>query len=238
VNLLEAVDLEVRYAHATGLEPTTFALAAGEGVGLIGRNGAGKSTLLRALAGVEPAARGAVTLRGRACHHGHHRLEVGYVPQRALARWDLPVSCREIVSTGLLSRGALVARRDRPERVQRALVSVGAQEYADRPVGHLSGGQAQRVLLARALVAEPDLLLLDEPFTGLDIEATERLVDLLSALLNQGITLVCAMHEVELVRRLLPRTMALLDGRVIEDGPTNEVLSPASLVRLFVPGAA
>jgi ABC-type Mn2+/Zn2+ transport system ATPase subunit len=235
---LEVSDLVCRRAGRLVIGGLSFGLRPGEALILRGPNGAGKSTLLRALAGVEPAARGEITLRGRACHHGHHRLEVGYVPQRSLARWDLPVSSREIVSTGLLSRGTAVARRDRPERVHQALLSVGAQEYADRPVGHLSGGQAQRVLLARALVAEPDLLLLDEPFTGLDIEATERLVEVLSGLLDQGITLVCAMHELDLVRRFLPRTMAMLDGQVVQDGPTSQVLAPATLVRLFVPGAA
>jgi ABC-type Mn2+/Zn2+ transport system ATPase subunit len=195
--ILEARGVTVRYGRRTAIENVDFALAAGDLVALVGRNGAGKSTLLRALAGFTSHA-GTVVRTAPACHHHRGEVRVAFVPQRAAPRWDLPISVRQVVTTGRLNRRRWWRRPDAADRcaVDAALTRLDLHALADRPVSALSGGQAQRLLLARALAQDPDVVLLDEPCDGLDTASVTALIAALTRLAGDGIAVCCALHEI------------------------------------------
>lgn len=231
--LLQTVDISVDYGRRPALLDVSLRLDAGEAVALVGLNGSGKSTLLRVLAGLQ-AARGQVILQRPHCHHQPRSAPVAHVAQRNTARWDLPVSVLDAVLTGrhrFRRRGRRYAASDRIA-AGAALDQLGIADLARRPVGQLSGGQAQRVMLARALAQEPQVLLLDEPLTGLDAPAAASLVETLLDLRGAGLAVLCALHELDVAREAFPRTVALAHGRVVGDGASAEVLSSLGLHRL------
>jgi manganese/iron transport system ATP-binding protein len=187
----QAVDLGGRRA----LEDVDLAVRAGELVGLIGPNGAGKTTLLRAVLGLLTPASGTIGLEGRPA--ARDRCGVGYVPQRHEFAWDFPLPVHKAVMTGRTHRIGWLRRpgRDDREAVAEVLERVAMTALRDRPIGELSGGQRQRVLVARALAVRPRLLLLDEPFTGLDVPTRELLTDLLAGLRAEGKALLMTTHD-------------------------------------------
>ncbi|MCW6004445.1 metal ABC transporter ATP-binding protein [Micromonospora sp. CPCC 205371] len=237
--ILRCQRLTVRYGPTVAVEAVDLALTAGEMVALVGRNGAGKSTLLRALAGLT-GHEGTVVRDPRACQHPRGEVRVAYVPQRATPRWDMPISVRRAVTAGRLPPGRRWRRAARTDgRVGGgALARLDLTELAARPVGALSGGQAQRLLLARALAQEPDVLLLDEPCDGLDVASVAALVGTLRQLADAGMAVCCAMHELRLARGACNRVIAI-DRSVLADGPADQVLSPGGVAALFgLAGAA
>jgi ABC-type Mn2+/Zn2+ transport system ATPase subunit len=222
--VVEVRGLGVRYGRVHALDDVDLDLTTGEAVALLGPNGGGKSTLLRALAGLTPA-RGEVVLHAPPCHHDRG-VTLAYVAQRSTARWDFPVTVRDAVLAGRLpSRPRLrpYSTRDRAAAAA-ALDRLDLTGLTRRPVRTLSGGQAQRLLLARALAQDADVLLLDEPFAGLDADTTARLAGLLGELADEGRTVLCALHEHDLARAVFPRAVALA-GRVHARGPTADVLA-------------
>jgi len=223
----------VRYGHRAALHPTDLDIAVGQSVAIVGHNGSGKSSLLRALCGLEPAARGEVILHAQACHHRRSDVEIAYVPQRSDARWDLSFAVGDVVAAG--RRRPWWRRPGRADRaaVADALASVGLGDLAARPVTELSGGQAQRVLLARALIQRPDVMIMDEPFTGLDPSTVDTVVDLLTRLVDDGTSVCCALHELDIARAAFSRTVALADGTVVADGDTETVLGAVGVERIF-----
>lgn len=235
VPLIQTRELTVNYGRRCALRPTNLVLGQAESVAVVGRNGSGKSSLLRALCGAEPGARGEVILNAQGCHPRRTTVEIAYVAQRAQARWDLPFSIADVVLAGR-SRRAWWRRPDRADRdaVDAALATVGLADLGGRPVCELSGGQAQRVLLARALVQEPDLLVLDEPLTGLDLETAEAVTNLVGRFVADGKSVCCALHEIDVARTTFTRTVALLDGAVVADGATADVLDADGLERIFI----
>jgi len=188
----------------------------GEVVALLGANGSGKSTLVRAALGVVPVSRGEVHLFDSPLSAAPwHR--VGYVPQRVPAVSGVPTTACEVVRAGLLS-----GRRLRPGTKAQALAALdamGMAHLARRPVQEMSGGQQQRVLIARALVREPDLLVLDEPTTGIDLGTIETFVATIDRMRRAGTAVVVVLHETEAFAALLDRAVVLRHGRVVHDGP-------------------
>ena len=209
-------DLAVGYGGAPVIESVTFAVAPGERIGLLGPNGGGKSTLFRALLGDLVPVRGALDVP----------VSVATVPQTERSRLDYPVSALDVALMGTLSRLPWWRRPGRRERRQAlvALDTVGLADLASRTFGELSGGQRQRVLVARALVQDARLLLLDEPFSGLDATAADRLLDLLDALAAEGRGIVVATHDVEQVQRW--DLVLCLNHDQVAFGPPATTLTP------------
>lgn len=216
--VLELDRVTFGYGRAPLLRQATFSVARGEFVAVIGANGSGKTTLMRLGLGLLRPAEGEVRLFGTplARFHDWHRL--GYVPQRASLDAAIPVSVEEVVRSGLAARLGLLRR---PTAAQRRrldhvidLLGIGALRGA--PMGRLSGGQQQRALIARALVTSPDVLVLDEPTTGVDAEAREVLRQTLDHLVaTEGVAVVYVSHDPEGFAGLAHRVVEVRDGQVV-----------------------
>ena len=191
----------------------------GEVVALLGANGSGKSTLVRALLGIVPRTAGEVQLLGGSLGNGVPWERVGYVPQRLPVGGGVPATALEVVMSGLVHGRTLRPPRDARKRAQAALDQVGMARHARRSVLQMSGGQQQRVLIARALVREPDLLVLDEPTSGIDLPTQETFVATVRALHEAGGTVLVILHELGSFAGLIDRAVALRHGRVVYDGP-------------------
>ncbi|MFI7483948.1 metal ABC transporter ATP-binding protein [Kocuria sp. M1R5S2] len=228
--VLAARSLDVKLGSAAVLRGVDLSVTAGETVAVLGANGSGKSTLVRALVGAVPATAGRVLLFG-ADLSGPARLvprdRVGYAPQRTGATTGVPATALEVVVSGLLHRRALRPGRSAQERALAALAQVGLAGRAHESVQVFSGGQQQRVLVARALVREPALLILDEPFSGMDHETVEALASTVSDLRRRGTTVVVVLHELGPLAGLISRTVVLDGGRVVHDGPARGSDVPA-----------
>lgn len=229
--------LSAGYGRSEALSEVSFTLAGGNLVGLIGPNGSGKTTLLKTLVGLLRPWSGRVEVLGRAPARARERL--GYMPQAETVDWNFPITVREVVAMGRYRRrwghrlpDLLRARRDRSGVVDVALEQVRAADLAGSQIGELSGGQQRRVLLARALVREPDLLLLDEPAAGLDAAAEEDLMALLLGLAETGKTLIVATHDIGSVFEHYPLTLCL-NRRLLAAGPPRDVLTEETLIETF-----
>ncbi len=212
------------------LDDVSFSVRAKELTGLIGANGAGKTTLLRIILGLLPPHRGVVELAGRR----RHRLGVGYVPQRVDVEPDVPLRARDLVALGLDGhRLGLPVRTSRQRlEVEAALDAVGASDFCDTRVGHLSGGELKRVLIAHAVVARPPLLVLDEPLANLDLRSTQEVVELLGRLRAEGLAVLVSSHELNPLLPVLDRVVYLAGGRAVS-GPTDEVIRSDVLSSLY-----
>jgi zinc transport system ATP-binding protein len=202
----------------------------GEVVALLGANGSGKSTAIRTIIGQVPASGGTIELFGTPRHAFRDWSRVGYVPQRTTAAGGVPATVTEIVSSGRLSRTRFgVFRRADREAVQRALELVGMADRAKDSVNALSGGQHQRVLIARALVAEPELLIMDEPMAGVDLASQEVLARTLRQQVDSGTTVLLVLHELGPLEPLIDRAVVLRDGCVLHDGPPPKAVGQHAL---------
>ncbi|MBP2337270.1 manganese/iron transport system ATP-binding protein [Saccharothrix coeruleofusca] len=214
------------------LSDVDFRLRRGELVGLIGPNGAGKTTLLRTALGLVPIHRGAVVVGDRTPRQAQGSL--GYVPQRHEFAWDFPITVEGAVATGRTHLTGLLRRRTARDReaVADALDRVGMADLRTRPVGELSGGQRQRVLVARALALRPRVLLLDEPFTGIDVPTQELLSGLLAGLRDEGVAVLMTTHDLAAASALCDR-LCLLNRTVVADGAPSALSDTDIWLRTF-----
>jgi manganese/zinc/iron transport system ATP- binding protein len=201
-------------------------------VAIVGPNGAGKSTVIKAIVGLVPLDSGEIRVHQQPIDRVRQR--VAYVPQRGAVDWDFPVLVRDVVMMGRYGRIGWLRRPCRADRemAASALERMGMAELADRQIGQLSGGQQQRVFLARALAQEADVLLLDEPFVGVDASTEEAIFALLDAASAEGRTVVVVNHDLASVRRHFDLVL-LLNGRVVAYGPPDEVIRPDILQRTY-----
>lgn len=209
-----------------------FTMQTGDCVALVGPNGAGKSTLLRAIAGLNPIASGEVLVHGIDCRD--KGAQVGHIPQRGAIDWNFPVTAHDVVAMGHAHGNRWLPwwpRKDR-ERAQELLELFQLDHVADRAFGELSGGQQQRILIARALAQEADVLLLDEPFSGVDVAAAAEITSALELLREQGITMLMATHDMARAARDFERLL-LIHGTLLADGPPGEVLRPHLLHQAY-----
>jgi zinc transport system ATP-binding protein len=214
------------YGHAPPvLRDVDLAIAAGEFVAVAGPNGGGKTTLLRVLLGLEQPAQGEALLFGEPAHRFSRRVALGYLAQRSQLGVDAPATVREVVSAGRLARAGLLGPLRSADRaaVTEAIARVGLADRADAPLARLSGGQQQRAFIAKALAGRPELLVLDEPTTGVDAESQEALAALLDRLQHElGVTVLYVSHEFGAVERFVER-LVLVRGAIVFDGPPREL---------------
>ena len=229
---LEIDGLSVSFGRDRVVEDVHIHLDEGAAMALIGPNGAGKSTLLRAVLGLVPLAKGRVTVLG--CPPAQARERVAYVPQAESLDAQFPVSALQVVLMGRYRKVGWVRRPGRSDRAlaMAALERVGLADAAGKRFGALSGGQRQRVLLARAIAQEPRLLLLDEPFNGLDATTSELLVRILGEFQAEGAGVLMATHDLA-VAHLTCGEACLLNRRQVAVGPIGSTLTPELLAAAY-----
>jgi ABC-type cobalamin/Fe3+-siderophores transport system ATPase subunit len=210
----------------------------GQVVTLLGANGAGKTTLLRCLLGLQGFRAGRLEVLGQrpGRRATHLRRRIGYVPQLLPVAGRLPLTVREVVSIGRMGRAGLLRRLGRKDWqvIDRWIDRLGLGELAQRRYARISGGEQRRTLLARAMVQEPRLLLLDEPTANLDLSARERIVariDRLGRMQDLTVLLVC--HELEVIPPACRRVVVMRQGAIIQDGPAGQVLTDATVGTLY-----
>jgi ABC-type Mn2+/Zn2+ transport system ATPase subunit len=231
---LEVQDASIAYGDQIVLRNLTFSVPQGARVAVVGPNGAGKSTLFKALVGLLPLRGGQIFIHGLPL--GNHKDCVAYVPQREEVDWRFPVTVRDVVMMGRFDRQGWFGTSSRQDRqvVQRSLGQMGIGPLGGQPIGDLSGGQQQRVFLARALAQEPHILLMDEPFTGVDLTTQETTLQLLDDLRAAEVTAMIATHDLNLATGKFD-LMLLLNRRLIAFGKPEEVMRQEHLALAFGP---
>jgi zinc transport system ATP-binding protein len=220
--------LTVRYGDQLALDSVSFTVPTRTLAFLVGPNGSGKSSLITALLDLIPY-RGTVKILGQSTKAVYH--SIGYVPQRFSFDRTIPLTVRELLGLSLDFCHCQVGQHD--EQLRRALDNVGVVDLVDRPLSELSGGQLQRVLLARALVHHPKVILLDEPEAGFDRQSEVSLYPLLRQLVTeQGLTVLIASHELDAARRWADQVL-VVNGRLVISGPPTKVLTKQTLQEVF-----
>ncbi|TVR30605.1 MAG: metal ABC transporter ATP-binding protein [Spirochaetaceae bacterium] len=225
-------DLTVAYEETPVLWDIDMEVPGGSIMGIVGPNGAGKSTLIKAIMGIVPAAGGEIRIFDRTFREQRRR--VGYVPQRTSVDWDFPTTVLDVVLMG--TYGSLGWFR-RPGKQQldaawQAIERVSMTEYAGRQISELSGGQQQRTFLARALVQNADIYLMDEPFQGVDARTERAIVQILRQMRQQGRTLLIVHHDLQTVEEYFD-LVAMLNVRIVACGPVEAVFGEENLRRTY-----
>ena len=225
-------DVSAGYGERTALEHVSIAVEPGSLLAVVGPNGAGKSTLLKLMAGLIRPWTGRIEVLGEP--PGREARRVAYVPQAELVDWAFPVTVEDVVMMGRFPRLGRIRRPGRDDRraVAAALAEVGMGDHAGTQIGRLSGGQRRRVFLARALAAEPDVFLLDEPVTGIDATTQELLMDLLEAQAERGKTVVATTHDLACAAQRFQQVLAV-NRTVVAYGPSEIVLDADVLARAY-----
>ncbi len=231
--LVEVQNVTFGYGAVPVLEEISLHLHPGQFAAIVGPSGAGKTSLLKLLLGVLRAGQGSVRIGGRVLD-GRPSSSVAYVPQIETVDWNFPVTAEQVVLMGRASRAGLWPWPSRAERRQAhaLLDQLGIGEFGARHIRDLSGGQQQRVFLARALIAEPELLVLDEPTSGVDMRTAENILHLLADLNQRGMTILMTTHDLNAAAAHLPWVICLRN-RVIAEGAPETVFTPAILQRTY-----
>lgn len=231
-HVLRVEALHAHYGRVCALHGVTFSVSCGRSMALVGGNGAGKTTLMKAIVGLVPATTGRVVWRGAPVQRSTH--EIAYLPQREELDWNFPLTVRALVELGrypLLGPWCRMERRDH-DAVNEAMAAMRIDDLAERQIGALSGGQQQRVFIARALAQEAHVLLLDEPFSGLDQPACETLAELLKSLTRKECLVVASHHDLRTVASIFDDVL-LLRREVVAFGAVDDVLNEANLEVVF-----
>lgn len=218
----------------TALTDASFRIPKGTITALVGVNGAGKSTLFKAIMGFVPVARGTIRLLGQPVREALRQNLVAYVPQAEDVDWSFPVLVEDVVMMGRYGHMGFLRRPSATDRakVDEALARVGLSDLRHRQIGELSGGQKKRVFLARALAQEGRIILLDEPFTGVDVKTKEQIITLLRTLRDEGHVMLVSTHNLGSVPDFCDRTV-LVKGTVLAYGPTETTFTRANLEHAF-----
>lgn len=232
---IQVQDVTVTYRNGhTALRDASFEIPAGTVTALVGVNGAGKSTLFKAIMGFVPAAKGRIELMGLSVKEALKANMVAYVPQAEEVDWTFPVLVEDVVMMGRYGHMGFLRRPSQSDRaaVDQALTRVNMQDYRHRQIGELSGGQRKRVFLARALAQDGKVILLDEPFTGVDVKTEDQIIALLRELRDEGRVMLVSTHNLGSVPEFCDRTV-LVKGTVLNYGPTETTFTPENLKEAF-----
>jgi manganese/iron transport system ATP-binding protein len=229
--ILEVSGVTVRYNGRLALDDVSFDLAQGERVAVVGPNGAGKSTLFKVIVGMVHPTQGQVNVYG---HGPGGHICIAYVPQRSQVDWTFPVNVADVVMMGRIGKiGPLRWPKPRDwAYVRQCLEVVGLSDLAERQINELSGGQQQRMFIARALAQEAELMLMDEPLTGLDLTSQEDTFHILEALRERRVTVLVATHDLNQAADRFERVM-LLNRRLLGLGRAEEVFTPERLMAAY-----
>ncbi|MCS4484201.1 metal ABC transporter ATP-binding protein [Gleimia sp. 6138-11-ORH1] len=215
VNALSVKHLSVRYGNHEVIHGMTFSVPAGQIVAITGANGSGKSTLLKAILNIIPST-GEVTVFGKTKPNWDWET-LSYVPQRIAIQPGVQSTVLEVVCSGALTAGRLFFPRKVKEIANSKLAEVEMEHRLHSPFNQLSGGQQQRVLIARSLMRSPELLLMDEPLSGIDLKSAQNLAQLVGNLKAQGKTVIMVLHELGALEKVLDRVIRIKDGQIIAD---------------------
>ncbi|PKH26690.1 manganese/iron transporter ATP-binding protein [Enterobacterales bacterium CwR94] len=232
---LRIENLRVTYRNGhTALRDTSLRLPQATIAALLGVNGAGKSTLFKAIMGFVPASQGTLELLGMPPAKALRQNLIAYVPQAEEVDWSFPVLVEDVVMMGRYGHMGMlrIARQADKRAVDDALTRVGMQDFRHRQIGELSGGQKKRVFLARAIAQQGRLILLDEPFTGVDVKTEERIIALLRELRDEGCTMLVSTHNLTTVTEYCDHTV-FVKGTVLASGPTATTFTAAHLEQAF-----
>ncbi len=229
---LEIENVDIGYGDKIVLRDLSFQVPHGARVAVVGPNGAGKSTLFKALVGILPLKSGRILIHGESL--GTHKDCVAYVPQREDVDWRFPVTVQDVVMMGRFGQIGWLSRpslRDK-QLVAKSLEQMGISDLAARSIGELSGGQQQRAFLARAIAQEPHILLMDEPFTGVDVTTQEVTLNLLEYLQTQQVTTIISTHDLNLAASRFDLVL-LVNHRLIAYGTPQQVFTKEHLASAF-----
>lgn len=227
---IEFEDVSFSYNAEEVLSDLNLEIDKGELVAVLGPNGAGKSTMLKLILGLLRPKKGTVKVLGFNAYDERDKFvdKVGYLPQREEIHLEAPLTVSQVVKLPMLARGKKVSE----ERVQKALKMVGLENISNKLFSELSGGQQQKVLLARSLLSDPEILLLDEPFNAVDVLSQEKIVEVLAEMSSRGKTVVVVVHNINLLLHNIDRVV-LLNRRIIAAGRPNEVFSEENIVKAY-----
>ena len=231
-NAITVNELTVDYDGTTAIQDVDFKARAQKLTAIVGPNGAGKSTLIKALLGLIPIRTGTISCFGASPKQ--YRKNISYVPQRAQIDWEFPANVFDVVAMGLYGELGLLRRFSsaHKDRVHSALSDVDMAEFATRQISQLSGGQQQRVFLARSIVQDAELILLDEPFGGIDAKSEAVIVDILRRQMQNGKSIVAVHHDLSTVKDYFDDVI-LLNKRVITFGPVNDVFTKSNIEKTY-----
>lgn len=232
MSAVEVHDLVVRYERVVALDGVDFTVEPGTALGIVGPNGSGKSTLLKAVAGLVEPARGSVRVYGKRPHELRPGT-VGYVPQIEDVDWGFPVTVRDVVAMGRFPRIPPFRRSSAHDKraIADAIEALDLGALADRHISELSGGQQQRTFVARAIAQEAELLLLDEPTTGVDAETEDALLHLVRGLVERGLPVLMTTHDLDRAPEWFDRLL-VVDRRILADGDPETVLASGSYAEI------
>jgi ABC-type Mn2+/Zn2+ transport system ATPase subunit len=229
---LEVENASIGYGDKIILRDLSFQVPHGARVAVVGPNGAGKSTLFKGLVGLLPLKSGRILIHGMQL--GTHKYCVAYIPQREEVDWKFPVTVTDVVMMGRYGQMGWLSRPSRKDQaaVSLAMEQMGISDLAEKSIGELSGGQQQRVFLARALAQDPHILLMDEPFTGVDVNTQEATLNLLDNLSARKVTAIVSTHDLNLASSRFDLVL-LLNKRLVAFGTPAEVMKAENLSRAF-----
>ena len=227
------VTVKYRNGHRA-LWDASFVIPDNTITGLVGINGAGKSTLFKAIMGFLPLAKGMISIRGYTVSNALKNNLVSYVPQAEEVDWTFPILVKDVVMMGRYGHMGFFRQAGRDDffAVEKALERVGMAEYRDSQIGELSGGQRKRVFLARSIAQNSQIILLDEPFAGIDVQTEDKIISLLSELRSEGRIMLVSTHNLGSVAEFCDRTI-LIKGTILNFGLTEDVFTSKNLEMAF-----
>ena len=230
--VIEFLELNAAYDRKPVLWNVSLKIPAGEMVGIIGPNGAGKSTLIKSIVGLVTPLSGGLKIDGKA--RSKSKKKIAYVGQRSEVDWDFPITVFEVAMMGLVGKLGMWKRPNKSdkERVTKELRRLGLDDLAERQIGQLSGGQQRRLFVARALLQDADIYLLDEPFSGIDLGTEKLLMDIFHSLTKEGKTVIVVHHDLTQVKKYFS-TLIMLNIYLIASGPVDEVFNFENFSKTF-----